>query len=504
MNSEPLLELREVGKRFGGVQALSGICLQLDAGRVYGLAGENGAGKSTLVRILGGVYPEHEGGMRLRGRAWNPRTPGEAAQAGIAVFHQEIPICPSLSVAANVFLGPSLPDQRLFPDWRKMEARCEELFRELLGMEIDARQPMGECTAAERQLALLVRVLSRQARLVILDEPTTALTPGEAATLFTVIRRLQAQGITFLFVSHFLDELLGLCDEIFVLRDGVLAGHRQRGEFDARTLARMIAGHEIAESDSGPAARSDRLKLEVRGLTRAGSFRDVSFGLRAGEILGITGLQGCGRSELARALFGAPPADSGEIFLDGQRVTIRSVSEAIRHGIGYVAEDRRALGLFDDLDVQSNLGISALDSLGGPGLLSFERLRQLTSQMQKRLQIKFDRPDSPIASLSGGNQQKVLIGRWLAVRPAVLVMNEPTRGVDIGAKDEICRFLRGPATDACSFLVVSSDLDELMRLAHRVLVMSGGRVVREFPRAGLRREDLIHAAGTANRKSAGA
>ena len=237
------------------------------------------------------------------------------------------------------------------------------------------------------------------------------------------------------------------------------------------------------------------MKLEVRGLSRAGEFHDVSFGLRTGEILGITGLEGSGRSAVARALFGAPPAEAGEILLNAEPVTIRSISDAIRCGLGYVPEERQSLGLFDDLDVESNLGILRVDSESKTGLIDRNRLRQLALAMQQKLRIKFDRPDAPIGNLSGGNQQKVLIGRWLSVEPEVLVMNEPTRGVDIGAKDEICRFIRGLAAEGCSFIVSTSDLDELMRLADRVLVMHSGRIVAEFPRAGLRREELIHAAG---------
>ncbi|MGH7971657.1 MAG: ATP-binding cassette domain-containing protein, partial [Limisphaerales bacterium] len=299
MYPDPLLEIRDIGKRFGRIQALSNVSLNLGTGRVYGLAGENGAGKSTLVKILCGVYPEHEGRMRFQGTDYNPRSTAEAERAGISVFHQELPMCPNLTLAANVFLGPDLPDNRFFPNWRRIEVRCEELFRDLLGVEIDARRLMGTCSVAERQLALLVRVLSRNARLVILDEPTTALTPPEVATLFRVVRRLQGQGITFLFVSHLLDELIELCDEIFVLRDGGLAGHLQRGEFNARALARLIAGHDIAEpAHEGPALQRS-LKLEVRGLSRTGEFHGVSFGLREGEILGITGLEGSGRSAVA-------------------------------------------------------------------------------------------------------------------------------------------------------------------------------------------------------------
>jgi ABC-type sugar transport system ATPase subunit len=355
---------------------------------------------------------------------------------------------------------------------------------------------MRECSAAERQLALLVRVLSRHARLVILDEPTTALTPPEVARLFAVINRLRSQGLTFLFVSHLLDELLELCDEVFVLRDGGLVGHRERGEFDARSLAHLIAGHEVEAPSAETVTHRGPPKLEVRGLSHGGEYRDVSFRVHEGEILGITGLQGSGRSAVARALFGAPPPESGSILLNGKEIRVRSVSDAIRNGIGYVPEERQTLGLFEHLDVQSNLGILRLDSMGRLGLLSPGRLAELALRMQSTLQIKFAAPGAAVRSLSGGNQQKVLIGRWLAAEPEVLIMSEPTRGVDIGAKNEICRFIRGLAAEGHSFVVSSSDLDELLRLADRVLVMNGGRTVAEFGRGRLRKEDLVHAAGT--------
>jgi len=276
-----------------------------------------------------------------------------------------------------------------------------------------------------------------------------------------------------------------------------MAGHRQRGEFDAHSLAQLIAGHEVEEPSHAGLTHQGIPKLEVRGLLRTGQFSEVSFALRAGEILGITGLQGSGRSAVARALFGAPPADGGEILLNGKPIRIRCVADAIRSGIGYVPEERQTFGLFDDLDVQANLGILRLDSLTRLGLLRRGGLRELALQTQRKLQIKFSAPDASIGSLSGGNQQKVLIGRWLAAKPEVLVMNEPTRGVDIGAKDEICRFIRGLAAEGCSFVVSSTDLDELMRLADRILVMNNGQITAEFSAAGAKKSDLIHAVGVA-------
>ena len=311
MSSRPLLQLQKVSKRFGQVHALREVSLDLEAGRIYGLAGENGAGKSTLVKILAGAQ-RAEGHIEWQGQRCEPQSPADAERAGIVVFHQEIPACLNLSVAANVFLGRSIGEGRWFPDWAQLENRCGQLFRDLLDLDMDCGRLMGDCTVAERQLALLVRALSGQRRLIILDEPTTALTPSEVGTLFRAIRRLQSRGVTFLFISHILEQLIELCDGIFVLRDGVLVGNLGRAEFDTRTLAELIAGRALQSSATLRLGAKQPSKLEVRELSRVGSFQSVSLEVSAGEILGITGLQGSGREAVARALFAAPPAETGE------------------------------------------------------------------------------------------------------------------------------------------------------------------------------------------------
>jgi ABC-type sugar transport system ATPase subunit len=497
MPPTPLLHIHQVSKQFGRVRALDSVSMRLEQGRIYGLAGENGAGKSTLVKVLSGVHRPDCGRIEWQGQPYAPADPAAAEETGVSVFHQEIPVCPSLSVAANVFLGRRLTG--LFPNWRDMERQCEEWFRRWLGIDMDSRRPLGECAIAERQMALLVRALSREARLIILDEPTTALTAPEADQFFAVVRGLAAQGIALVYVSHFLHELIDLSDEIHVLRDGRLAASLVRGQFDAGTLAAAIAGRAMGSGATAPQSKASsaaRPKLQVRSLGRRGAFHDVSFQVCAREILGITGLQGSGRGAVARALFGAPPAETGEILLDGKKIFIRRPGEAIAAGIGYVPEDRQELGLFDDLDVRLNLGILRLRELSRSGLISRRRLTALTLEMQARLGIRLPAPDAPITSLSGGNQQKVLIGRWLALGPGVLVMNEPTRGVDVGAKEEICRLLRHVADTGCCLVVASSDLDELLRLADRILVIAGGTLTREFSGGQASKAELIHAVGT--------
>jgi len=354
MTGSPLVSLRDLGKTFGRITALKAVSLELHRGRIYGLAGENGAGKSTLVRILCGVHAgDFSGRMEIEGAHYSPRNPAAAEAAGISVFHQEIPVCPNLSVATNVFLGPRMAGTGWFPDRAKLEARCRELFQTLLDLDLDPRRLLGDCTAAERQLALLVRALSRQARLIILDEPTTALAPGDVTRLFSVLRRLRDQGITFVFISHLLPELMELADEIYVLRDGRLVDHLLRDQVDVRHLAARIAGKELDPAATSRTVRQTVPRLEARCLGQRGRFDGLSFRLMPGEILGVTGLQGSGRGDLARALFGAPPADSGSLLIDGREVRLRCPRDAMAAGIGWVPEDRKALGLFDDLDISS-------------------------------------------------------------------------------------------------------------------------------------------------------
>jgi ABC-type sugar transport system ATPase subunit len=489
-----LLSVESLSKSFGSTRALQEVSLEIQQGEVFGLAGENGAGKSTLIKLLCGVHQPDSGRIRFEGRPHRPRDPAEAERVGISVFHQEIPICPNLSIAANVFLGPVMPRRGLSPDWRTMNRQTEELYRNLLGESIDARRLIRDCSAAEKQLALLVRVLSRHARLVILDEPTTALTPPEVAKLFGIIRRLSSQGITFIFISHMLEELTELSDTITVLRDGRNEGSLARSEFDRRRLSTMIAGRALADRRPKAASAAGGAYLEVRGLSLPGEFEDVSFSLRRGEVLGLAGLQGSGRSALARALFGAPPARSGQILVDGLPRRIARPAQAMAAGIGYIPEDRKGLGIFDDLDVKLNLCLAGIDRFSRRGLLDKRILRRIASGMRESLSIKMRSVDAPIRSLSGGNQQKVLISRWLALKPSILVMNEPTRGVDVGAKQEITELILRLAAEGYAFVVTSSELEELLALSDRILVFNRGRVAREFLGTEAGKDQLILAA----------
>ncbi|HEU4384229.1 MAG TPA: sugar ABC transporter ATP-binding protein [Anaeromyxobacteraceae bacterium] len=490
------LAVEGVSKAFGPTRALDQVSLAVEKGTVFGLAGENGAGKSTLIKVLCGVHAPDAGRVEIDGRPHRPRDPAEAERAGIAVFHQEIPVCPHLSIAANVFLGPAMPRRGLSPDWKRMNARCAELYRTLLGEDIDPERLVKDCTAAEKQLALLVRVLSREARLVILDEPTTALTPPEVARLFAIIRRLEEQGITFLFVSHMLEELVQLSDVIGVLRDGKNVGVLRREEFDLSALSRMIAGRSLTQAARRAAAREGAPKIEVKDLSLPGEFSGVSFSLQRGEILGLAGLQGSGRSAVVRALFGAPPAASGEIRIDGRPVPIRRPADAMAAGIGFVPEDRKVLGIFHETDVKANVCMAGLDRLSRHGFTDPRRFREVAGRLGDDLSIKMRSVDAPIRSLSGGNQQKVLISRWLALKPSLLLMSEPTRGVDVGSKEEIVNLVLGLSAEGYTFVISSSELDELVRIADRILVMNRGRVARQMEAGEATKDQVILAATT--------
>jgi ABC-type sugar transport system ATPase subunit len=492
----PFLSVEGLSKSFGPTRALDRVSLSVDRGAILGLAGENGAGKSTLIKILCGVHRPDAGSVVLDGRRHQPRDPAEAEAAGLSVFHQEIPVCPDLSVAANVFLGPHMPRRGLAPDWKTMERRCVELYATLLGEPIDPRRLIRSCSAAEKQLALLVRVLSRNARLVVLDEPTTALTPPEVERLFAIIRRLREQGITFVFVSHMLEELIELSDSICVLRDGRNVGSLARGEFDTARLSALIAGRTLREGGRRAPPGGGPARLEVRGLALPGAFEDVSFALGKGEILGLAGLQGSGRSAIVRSLFGAPPAARGEIVLDGVPTRIARPQDAIRSGIGFVPEDRKTFGLFDDMDVKSNVCMAGLDGFSRRGLLDLAALRRVAGKMRDELSIKVENVDAPVRSLSGGNQQKVLISRWLALHPRVLLLLEPTRGVDVGAKQEIVGLVLALATEGCACVVSSSELDELLEVSTRILVMNRGRVAGELDGSSATKDQVILAATT--------
>jgi rhamnose transport system ATP-binding protein len=488
----PLVELRAVSKRFDATQALSSVSFDLRAGEIHGLVGENGAGKSTLVKILAGVHQPDGGEILLGGRATIIHGPAESRALGLAVVHQEPRLFPDLSVAENVFLANPPMGALHTISWREMRRAATALF-EQLGVRLDAGAPVRGLSMADQQLIEIAKALSLDARVLILDEPTASLSAHEVERLFTIVRRLRDRGVAVLFVSHRLDEVFRLCDRATVLRDGRHVVTAATADLTTADLIRHMVGRAVTLFPKGEAAVGEVL-LEVRQLARAGAFRDVSFAVRAGEIVGLAGLVGAGRTEIARVLFGIDRPSAGEVLLDGRPVHFTSPSAALRAGIAYVPEDRHQDGLVLDFSVADNITLPILPRLFPRLFVRRPVERALAREYATRLQVRMTGVNQLAQALSGGNQQKVVIAKWLATNPRVLILDEPTRGVDIGAKVEVHRIISDLAASGLGIILISSDLPEVLAMSDRILVLHEGRLTAAFPRAEATEERVMFAA----------
>jgi rhamnose transport system ATP-binding protein len=488
----PVIELTEVSKRFGATQALDGVSVVLRRGEVRALVGENGAGKSTLVKILAGVHQPDSGTVALDGVPTLLRGPADARARGIAVVHQEPRLFPDLSVAENVFLGHAPTGRFGSISWREMRRRSTRLFEEL-DVRLDVGAQVRGLSMADQQLIEIAKALSLDASTLILDEPTASLSLHEVGRLFTIVRRLRDRGVAVLFVSHRLDEVFELCDQATILRDGRLVTSAPTSELTTADLIRHMVGRAVTLFPKAEVPLGD-VRLKVEGLTRGSAFQDVSFDVRAGEILGLAGLVGAGRTEVARVLFGVDRRDGGTVALDGREVSFDNPSAAVRAGIAYVPEDRHLDGLVLDFPIASNVTLPILPRLFPRLLVHRETERRLTSTYTDDLRVRMTGVEQPVSALSGGNQQKVVLAKWLATEPRILILDEPTRGIDIGAKVEVHRIISDLAASGLAIILISSDLPEVLAMSDRIIVLHEGRITAEIGRDEATEERVMYAA----------
>ena len=489
-----LLEMKGIRKEFSGVPVLRGVDFTLYPGEIHALMGENGAGKSTLMKILAGVHRKDGGVIRIDGEEREIPSAREAMGLGVAVIHQELNLISHLTVMENLFLGREMVFGRTgWIRWRQMKEEARK-WLEPLGLEVDPSREVASLSVGEQQLVEIARALSMQARILVLDEPTSALTNREIDTLFQILRSLKEKGVGMIYISHRMEEIFEICDRITVLRDGEWIGTRRADEIDVDELIRMMVGRDIKNHHFREPVEPGEERLRVEGLTRKGQVEDVSFSIRRGEIVGLTGLMGAGRTEAARLLFGVDAPDRGKVWVDGKEVRVRHPADAIREGIAFVTENRKEEGLVLSLSVRENLSLPNLDALSARGVIRGEKEKRLVEESIRRLSIKTAGPGQEVRFLSGGNQQKVVIGKWLATSPRVLILDEPTRGVDIGAKEEIYRLMNRLTREGMAILLISSDLPEVLGMSDRVLVMHRGRIAAEFKREEATQEKILAAA----------
>jgi len=502
MSTEPpLIAIEHVTKRFPGVVALDDVSLDVTAGELHAIVGENGAGKSTLMKILSGVISDYEGTFLLRGRPTDFAGTRDAERAGISIIHQELNLVDELSAAANIFLGREKRTPLGFLDERAMTGEAETLFAQL-ECRISPQETVSHLRVGDRQLVEIAKALSIETEILIMDEPTSALTESEVERLFRVVGRLRERGVTIIYISHKMDEVFQLSDRITVLRDGRVVVTLDRRATTPRDVTHQMVGRDIESVDFGGARQSgdvvlqvENLSLPMRSNARTWRLKDISFCLRRGEVLGIAGLMGAGRTELLECLFGtSSETPQGRIVVEGCEVSFAHAADARRAGIALVTEDRKRLGLFSQMTVGENITICTLNAALAAGLISHRREAQIADESVQLLNIRTSATNAPITSLSGGNQQKCVIARWLHTDPKVLLLDDPTRGIDVGAKAEIYQIIDGLCREGLGIIVTSSELPELITLCDRVLVLCEGRLTGEFSRDAFTEQAIMEAA----------
>jgi ABC-type sugar transport system ATPase subunit len=488
------LKLEHIVKTFPGVQAVKDVTLEAYPSEILALVGENGAGKSTLMNILSGSFPADSGKIWLDGEQVSVTSPRRAQELGIAMIHQELALIPQMTVAQNIYLGrePHYAGGFLL-DEKKMQTQAQTLIDQL-GLDFPVTALISDLSIAQRQMVEIAKAISFQSRIIILDEPTSALSDREAEILFNLMRSLRAENVTLIYISHRMEEIFSLSDRVAVMRDGNLVGTALTKDLNVNAVVQMMVGRELKDFFPKTETEIGDVILEARNLNSGKRVKDISFSLRRGEILGLAGLVGSGRTDVARVLFGADKLDSGEIKLDRRSVNIRSPQEAIRLGIGLVTEDRKAQGLFLGQSVRSNASVLLFDKLTRLGFILYKKVEGWISSAVSKLAIKTPNLQQRVRNLSGGNQQKVILARWLAVNPQILILDEPTRGIDVASKAEIHALIGELAAKGMAIMMISSELPEILAISDRILVMREGQLMAEFDRSQATQDSIMQAA----------
>ena len=488
---ETILKMQGIQKYFSGVHALRGVDFELRAGEVHALMGENGAGKSTLIKVLCGIHKRDGGSVELFGKNVNFNNIAESQNAGISVIHQELNMMGHLTVAQNMFIGRE-PKKGIFIDDKKMEADAKKLF-DKMGVKIDPSTKLGDLTVGKQQMVEITKAVSRECKLLVLDEPTAALTQPEVEELFKIMNDLRDKGIGMIYISHRMDEINRISDRVTVMRDGEYVDTVNTADVTKDDIVKMMVGRTImGEQKAASAVPADApVILDVRNLNAGKEVKNVSFQLRKGEILGFAGLMGAGRTEVARALYGADPKQTGEIFINGKKVNIKIPADAVKNGICYLSEDRKRYGLMLMKSVAENSAIASIDQFISGGWINDKKIKQVSTEYNLKLRTKTPSMDQLLKNLSGGNQQKVIIARWLIKNCDIFIFDEPTRGIDVGAKSEIYTLMEELAQQGKSIIMISSELPEVLRMSDRIIVMCEGRITRELDIADATQEEIM-------------
>jgi ribose transport system ATP-binding protein len=492
--TKPFIEMKGIKKAFHQNVVLDGVDFEVRPGEVHALMGENGAGKSTLMKILTGIYERDAGTVMVNGKEVHYRHPKEAERDGISVIHQELNIIPTLTVAENIFLGREQTIGRTGIVRKKEMEEQAKLYLQRLGIEISPNEIAGNLSVGKQQIVEIARALSTNAKCLIMDEPTAALTDREIRTLFDVIRSLKQQGVAIVYISHRMEEIFTICDRISVLRDGQFIGTKKIPETNFDEIVHMMVGRQIGERFPKREKRIGEERLRVEGLTQKGVFHHVSFSVRAGEILGVAGLMGAGRTEIMEAIFGVRKVDEGTIYIHNKPVKIKSPRQAIEHGIAFITEDRKGKGLVLHMSVRENLTLPKAEQLAKVGVIQAKKENDLVQSLIARLKIKTASPELEVKALSGGNQQKVVFGKWLAMEPSILILDEPTRGVDVGAKKEIYEIMNELTAQGVAIIMVSSELPEILGMSDRIMVVHEGKVTAILDNKNVDQETIMRAA----------